>query len=212
MAEEGENGHHRDFAEEEDEEEEAHADSQHLANTQPEYTLSHDESFDDSKQHPDEPEYIDIWVGRRSTFPAPPLHPPPVLGSYLNECTRYYSLLYFIRSCLPQDGVTHEDLHLSEGIPGLKTPLYRLPFVDGQHNNTHVIGVHAKKVLLPRFLSVSGGKRVQKITGTYRMYMTQDGRPKPHLNHGRLIWQKVRAARKLARQRHRGGTTGQHKR
>ncbi|CDJ65782.1 hypothetical protein, conserved [Eimeria necatrix] len=134
-----------DYAEEE-EEEELHADD-YLAEIHPEYV--HHDGLDDMKQHPDEPEYIDIW-----------------------------------------DGVSHEDLHLSDGIPGLKTPLFRLPFVDGQHNDTHVIGVHAKKVYLPRFLSVNGGKRLQSVSGTYKMYMIRDGRPKPHLNHGRLIWQK----------------------
>ncbi|OEH77919.1 hypothetical protein cyc_01067 [Cyclospora cayetanensis] len=122
---------------------------EHLADTHPEYGLDHSSVFDEVKQHPDEPEYIDIW-----------------------------------------DGVTHEDLHLSAGIPGLRTPLYRLPFVDGQHNNTHVIGAHSKNVLFPKYLAVSSGRRAQKISGTYKMYMIQDGRPKPHLNHGRLIWQK----------------------
>ncbi|CDJ61809.1 hypothetical protein, conserved [Eimeria maxima] len=134
-----------DYAEED--EEESHLDREYLAEAHSEYLRN--EELDEGKQHPDEPEYIDIW-----------------------------------------DGVSHEDLHISEGVPGLKTPLYRLPFVDGQHNDTHIIGVHTKKVYLPRFLSVSGGKRLPDITGTYRMYMIKDGRPKPHLNHGRLIWQK----------------------
>ncbi|KAL8425810.1 hypothetical protein Efla_004309 [Eimeria flavescens] len=142
-------------ADEEEEEEEEHADSdshedegnEHFAEAHPEYSLSHDGLFDESKQHPDEPEYVDIW-----------------------------------------DGVTQEDLHLSSGVPGLKTPLYRLPFLDGQHNHSHVLGVYAKQVFMPRYLKVSGGKRLPLISGTYKMLMVPDGRPKPHLNHGRLIW------------------------
>lgn len=48
-----------DYAEEE-EEEELHADD-YLADIHPEYV--HHDGLDDMKQHPDEPEYIDIWVG-----------------------------------------------------------------------------------------------------------------------------------------------------
>ncbi|KAL8442671.1 hypothetical protein Emag_006275 [Eimeria magna] len=119
----------------------------HLQEPHPEYSLGHEGLFDESKQHPDEPEYIDIW-----------------------------------------DGVTGEDLHLSAGVPGLKTPLIRLPFLEGQHNDSHVIGVYAKQVSMPRFLKVSGGKRIPQASGVYKMLMIPDGRPKPHLNHGRLIW------------------------
>lgn len=91
-----------------------------------------------------------------------------------------------------QDGVTHEDLHLSLGVSGLKTPLYRLPFVDGQHNDSHIIGVEIKKVFIPKVLKAEGGTKLLQVSGLYHMLMIQDGRPKPHLNHGRLIWKKAR--------------------
>ncbi|KAL8453401.1 hypothetical protein Emed_000900 [Eimeria media] len=142
--------------EEEDETEHDHEDGgeAHLQESHPEYSLGHEGLFDESKQHPDEPEYVDIW-----------------------------------------DGVTGEDLHLSAGVPGLKTPLIRLPFLEGQHNDSHVIGVYAKQVSMPRFLKVSGGKRIPQASGIYKMLMIPDGRPKPHLNHGRLIWRQEAPAK-----------------
>ncbi|KAL8429491.1 hypothetical protein ACSSS7_006584 [Eimeria intestinalis] len=143
---------HEDETEEEtdDEHEFEEGGDSHLQEPHPEYSLGHEGLFDESKQHPDEPEYIDIW-----------------------------------------DGVTGEDLHLSAGVPGLKTPLIRLPFLEGQHNDSHVIGVYAKQVEMPRFLKVSGGRRIPQASGVYRMLMIPDGRPKPHLNHGRLIWRQA---------------------
>lgn len=65
--EEEEEEHHDYLVEDEDEEEEPHADSEHLADTHPEYGFSHEGAFDNSKQHPDEPEYIDIWVSLKHT-------------------------------------------------------------------------------------------------------------------------------------------------
>ncbi|CBZ53924.1 hypothetical protein NCLIV_037060 [Neospora caninum Liverpool] len=88
------------------------------------------------------------------------------------------------------DGDEHEDLHLSRGVPGLHTPLYRLPFVEGQHNETHVVGVHTSDLDIPKRLLVDGGQLHNLIGGDYDMLVTRDGRPKPLLVHGRLVWKK----------------------
>ncbi|PFH35602.1 hypothetical protein BESB_052530 [Besnoitia besnoiti] len=97
------------------------------------------------------------------------------------------------------DGEEHHDLHLSRGIDGLQTPLYRLPFVEGQHNETHVVGVHTSPLEVPKRLFVAGGPRLGSwIGGSYDMMVTRDGRPKPLLVHGRLVWKrevKTEAAR-----------------
>ncbi|EPT28325.1 putative transmembrane protein [Toxoplasma gondii TgCatPRC2] len=89
------------------------------------------------------------------------------------------------------DGDEHDDLHLSRGVPGLQTPLYRLPFVEGQHNETHAVGVHTSALDVPKRLLVDGGQHLQKVIGgDYDMLVTRDGRPKPLLVHGRLVWKK----------------------
>ncbi|PHJ24064.1 transmembrane protein [Cystoisospora suis] len=96
------------------------------------------------------------------------------------------------------DGEEHHDLHLSRGVEGLQTPLYRLPFVDGQYNETHVVGVHTSPLNVPRRLWVDGGRIEEAIGGTYDIMVTRDGRPKPLLIHGRLVWKRITNAQHSA--------------
>lgn len=92
---------------------------------------------------------------------------------------------------MSQDGEEHHDLHLSRGVEGLQTPLYRLPFVEGQYNDTHIVGVHTSPLDVPRRLLVDGGRLKDTIGGTYDLMVTRDGRPKPLLIHGRLVWKRI---------------------
>lgn len=55
-----------DYAEED--EEESHLDREYLAEAHSEYLRN--EELDEGKQHPDEPEYIDIWVRFNSKLPT----------------------------------------------------------------------------------------------------------------------------------------------
>ncbi|KAF8820705.1 hypothetical protein IE077_002908 [Cardiosporidium cionae] len=73
------------------------------------------------------------------------------------------------------------------------TPQYYIPFTDGQSNGKHTVGVQistgAKEV--PFQLEIFSNFPEKSILhGLYELMLADPADTKPHLNHGRLIWQK----------------------